>query len=217
MKNKIIALMAVIPLIIMFTIMTLTDSVAVSVAIPVSGVNINTPTENGVLTIDMAEYENDSYLQVEVLPLNAANRGYTLSFSAVDGTGETGEIAVEEDGLIRPLDTGAVRVTATTNDGGYRASIIVNVVSTKAIGAEISVFNFDVPSETYEVRPSSLEGIDYEVSLPGGRFVFSAAAYPSSVTADVAFAAEPYAGSESGGFSIRGRRMSDFRESICSP
>lgn len=72
--------MAVIPLIIMFTIMTLTDSVAVSVAIPVSGVNINTPTENGVLTIDMAEYENDSYLQVEVLPLNAANRGYTLSF-----------------------------------------------------------------------------------------------------------------------------------------
>lgn len=202
MKNKIIALMAVIPLIIMFTIMTLTDSVAVSVAIPVSGVNINTPTENGVLTIDMAEYENDSYLQVEVLPLNAANRGYTLSFSAVDGTGETGEIAVEEDGLIRPLDTGAVRVTATTNDGGYRASIIVNVVSTKAIGAEISVFNFDVPSETYEVRPSSLEGIDYEVSLPGGRFVFSAAAYPSSVTADVAFAAEPYAGSESGGFSI---------------
>lgn len=202
MKNKIIALMAVIPLIIMFTIMTLTDSVAVSVAIPVSGVNINTPTENGVLTIDMAEYENDSYLQVEVLPLNAANRGYTLSFSAVDGTEETGEIAVEEDGLIRPLDTGAVRVTATTNDGGYRASIIVNVVSTKAIGAEISVFNFDVPSETYEVRPSSLEGIDYEVSLPGGRFVFSAAAYPSSVTADVAFAAEPYAGSESGGFSI---------------
>lgn len=202
MKNKIIALMAVIPLIIMFTIMTLTDSVAVSVAIPVSGVNINTPTENGVLTIDMAEYENDSYLQVEVLPLNAANRGYTLSFSAVDGTGETGEIAVEEDGLIRPLDTGAVRVTATTNDGGYRASIIVNVVSTKAIGAEISVFNFDVPSETYEVRPSSLEGIDYEVSLPGGRFVFSAAAYPSSVTADVAFAAEHYAGSESGGFSI---------------
>ena len=202
MKNKIIALMAVIPLIIMFTIMTLTDSVAVSVAIPVSGVNINTPTENGVLTIDMAEYENDSYLQVEVLPLNAANRGYTLSFSAVDGTGETGEIAVEEDGLIRPLDTGAVRVTATTNDGGYRASIIVNVVSTKAIGAEISVFNFDVPSETYEVRPSSLEGIDYEVTLPGGRFVFSAAAYPSSVTADVAFAAEPYAGSESGGFSI---------------
>lgn len=202
MKNKIIALMAVIPLIIMFTIMTLTDSVAVSVAIPVSGVNINTPTENGVLTIDMAEYENDSYLQVEVLPLNAANRGYTLSFSAVDGTEETGEIAVEEDGLIRPLDTGAVRVTATTNDGGYRASIIVNVVSTKAIGAEISVFNFDVPSETYEVRPSSLEGIDYDVSLPGGRFVFSAAAYPSSVTADVAFAAEPYAGSESGGFSI---------------
>lgn len=202
MKNKIIALMAVIPLIIMFTIMTLTDSVAVSVAIPVSGVNINTPTENGVLTIDMAEYENDSYLQVEVLPLNAANRGYTLSFSAVDGTGETGEIAVEEDGLIRPLDTGAVRVTATTNDGGYRASIIVNVVSTKAIGAEISVFNFDVPSETYEVRPSSLEGIDYEVSLPGGRFVFSAAAYPSSVTADVAFAAEHYTGSESGGFSI---------------
>lgn len=203
MKNKIIALMAVIPLIIMFTIMTLTESVAVSVAIPVSGVNINTPTENGVLTIDMAEYENDSYLQVEVLPLNAANRGYTLSFSAVDGMGETGEIEVDEDGLIRPLDTGAVRVTATTNDGGYRASIIVNVVSTKAIGAEISVFNFDVPSEIYEVRPSSLEGIDYEISLPGGRFVFSAAAYPSSVTADVSFAAEPFEDKEiDGGFTI---------------
>lgn len=203
MRNKIIALMAVIPLIIMFTIMTVTESVAVTVDIPVSGVSIQTPTDGGVLTIDMAEYEYDSYLQVEVLPLTAANRKYTVSFSEVEGSEETGEIVVEDDGLIRPVDTGMVRVTVTTNDGGYRDSIIVNVVSTKAIGAAISVYNRDVPTETYAVRPSALEGIDYEVSLPGGRYVFSAAAYPVSVTADVSFACEPYAdeGAE-GGFEI---------------
>lgn len=203
MKNKIIALMAVIPLIIMFTIMTVTRSAAVTVSIPVSGVTIDTPTENGVLTIDMAEYEYDSYLQVEVLPLTAVNRQYTVAYSAVEGASETGEIVVDDDGLIRPVNTGMVRVTVTTNDGGYRDSIIVNVVSTKATGAKISVFNRDVPTEVYDVRPSALEGIDYEVDLPGGRFVFSAESYPVSVTADVSFAGEPYAdeGAE-GGFEI---------------
>ena len=76
MKNKIIALMAVIPLIILFTIMTLTSSVSVAISIPVSGVVISTPTTDGVLTLDMAEYMNDKYLQVEVLPYGAANRKY---------------------------------------------------------------------------------------------------------------------------------------------
>ena len=46
MKNKIIALMALVPLIIMFTVMTLTEAASVRVQIPVSGVEITTPTLN---------------------------------------------------------------------------------------------------------------------------------------------------------------------------
>ena len=192
MRNKIIALMAVIPLIVMFTIMTLTESVSVAISIPVSGVRITTETEDGVLTIDMAEYESDKYLSVEVLPLTAANRGYRLEFAPVDENSAEGKIEVSEDGLITPLDTGMVKVTAVTDDGGFRASIIVNVVSSKAIGADVSVYDRDVPSILFEVRDTDVPGMDGEVEVRGGRLGFEAAVRPSSVTADVTFSAEPY-------------------------
>ena len=124
MKNKLIALMAVIPLIGMFTIMTFTGAASVAVDIPVSGVEIASGAEDGVITVDIAEYENDEYIIVNVLPVNAANREYDLEFSAVEGS-EEGSITVEEDGLILPEKTGAVKVTAVTRDGGFRASVIV--------------------------------------------------------------------------------------------
>ena len=86
MKNKLIALMAVIPLIILFTLLAFLGTASVSVAIPVSGVRILSGAEDGVLTIDLAEYEYDEYLRVEVLPLGAADRGYDLELSSVDGS-----------------------------------------------------------------------------------------------------------------------------------
>ena len=138
MKNKLIALMAVIPLIVMFTIMTFTGAASVAVDIPVSGGEIASGAEDGVITVDIAEYENDEYIIVNVLPVNAANREYDLEFSAVEGSDE-GSITVEEDGLILPEKTGAVKVTAVTRDGGFRASVIVNVISSKALSADISL------------------------------------------------------------------------------
>ena len=121
MRNKLIALMAVIPLIVMFTIMTFTESASVAVSIPVSGVEISTETENGVLTIDMAEYEYDDFLRVDVKPEAAANREYDLEFSAVEGS-EQGEIEVEEDGLIVPVSPGAVKVQSLATAVSARAS-----------------------------------------------------------------------------------------------
>lgn len=198
MRNKLIALMAVIPLIVMFTIMTFTESASVAVSIPVSGVEISTETENGVLTIDMAEYEYDDFLRVDVKPEAAANREYDLEFSAVEGS-EQGEIEVEEDGLIVPVSPGAVKVTAVTRDGGFRASIVINVVSTKALGATVSVSGREEPYPSYEVKPADEDaGYDYALTLPGGSFLFETRAIPTSVSADVTYSVLPEEGSEHG-------------------
>ena len=198
MRNKLIALMAVIPLIVMFTIMTFTESASVAVSIPVSGVEISAETENGVLTIDMAEYEYDDFLRVDVKPEAAANREYDLEFSAVEGS-EQGEIEVEEDGLIVPVSPGAVKVTAVTRDGGFRASIVINVVSTKALGATVSVSGREEPYPSYEVKPADEDaGYDYALTLPGGSFLFETRAIPTSVSADVTYSVLPEEGTEHG-------------------
>lgn len=202
MKNKLIALMAVIPLIVMFTIMTFTGAASVAVSIPVSGVEVSaTGAEDGILTIDMADYAYDKYIRVNVLPVNAANREYDLEFSAVEGS-EEGAITVEEDGRIIPEKTGAVKVTAVTRDGGFRASAIVNVISSKALDADITVVGRDDDAE-YEVSPSESGETDYEVTLPGGAFLFDAKALPASVSADVTYSARPYGeNGTQGGFEI---------------
>lgn len=202
MKNKIIALMAVIPLIILFTIMTLTSSVSVAISIPVSGVVISTPTTDGVLTLDMAEYMNDKYLQVEVLPYGAANRKYKLEFSSVEGS-ERGEVRITDDGLIVPEKTGTVKITAVTNDGGFRDSIIVNVISTKALGVTMSAYSVDGTSEQYEFSPCAEAGIDLQVTVETGRVQFEAASFPPQVSADIRYSVTPLGGASAEGFDIR--------------
>lgn len=203
MKNKIIALMAVIPLIILFTIMTLTSTVSIAVDIPVSGVKINTPTDGGVLTIDMGEYQNDSFLQVDVLPYGAVNRGYKIEFSDVEGS-ERGEIEIESDGRILPKRTGMVKVSVVTHDGGFRDSIIVNVTSSRALGVAMSAYDADEPSRVYEFRPSAASGIDYEVTVDSGAVAFDASPYPSSASADVVYGLMPLGdgGGIEGGFTV---------------
>ena len=200
MKNKLIALMAVIPLIILFTLLAFLGTASVSVAIPVSGVRILSGAEDGVLTIDLAEYEYDEYLRVEVLPLGAADRGYDLELSSVDGSPQ-GDVAVEDDGLVVPEGTGMVRVTAVTHDGGYRASVIVNVISTKALGADVYAVGAD--GTEYAAEESSAEDADYELTLPLGSYVFETYAQPASVTVDAGYSASPYGeyGTE-GGFTV---------------
>ena len=200
MKNKLIALMAVIPLIGMLTIMAFTGAASVAVDIPVSGVEIASGAEDGVITVDIAEYENDEYIIVNVLPVNAANREYDLEFSAVEGS-EEGGITVEEDGLILPEKTGAVKVTAVTRDGGFRASVIVNVISSKALSADVTVVGRE-DHKQYDLVASDGDA-DYEVTIPGGEFVFEATAQPVSVTADVTYSVKPCGEDDAaGGFDI---------------
>ena len=45
--------------------------------IPVTGIVITTPSEGGMLLIDLAAYEGDVCLTAEVLPKGARNRGYS--------------------------------------------------------------------------------------------------------------------------------------------
>ena len=94
-----------------------------------------------------------------------------------------------------------VRVTAVTHDGGYRASVIVNVISTKALGADVYAVGAD--GTEYAAEESSAEDADYELTLPLGSYVFETYAQPASVTVDAGYSASPYGeyGTE-GGFTV---------------
>ena len=108
---------------------------------------------------------------------------------------------MEDDGLVVPEGTGMVRVTAVTHDGGYRASVIVNVISTKALGADVYAVGAD--GTEYAAEESSAEDADYELTLPLGSYVFETYAQPASVTVDAGYSASPYGeyGTE-GGFTV---------------
>lgn len=182
MRNKLIALMAIIPLIVLFTLMTFTRTASVAVDIPVAGVELKTDAEDGVINIDISDYEYDKYIGVEVLPLNAKNRGYDLEYSSVDG-GTQGRIELDKEGRIIPRETGMVKVTAVTRDGGYRASVIVNVTASKAVGARF----FATDEEGERVFAASSSRADLEIELGGGEYVFTADALPASVHTDVRY------------------------------
>lgn len=183
MKNKLLVLVALLPVTILFMLTAFTNAAAVSVRIPVSGVRINSDAVDGVMTVDMADEEGKRVF-VEVLPQGAANRGYDLELTQVEGSVE-GEIELKEDGLILPVRTGLVKLTAVTHDGGHKASVIVNVVSSGVTGAVPEVR--DEEGGSVAVTPSAEDGIDYETTLRAGSYTVVMNTQPTGLSPDVRF------------------------------
>jgi len=65
-------------------------------------------------------------LKATILPENATNKGITWS------SGDTEVAVVSAKGEVSGVDEGTTTITATTNDGGFKASCKVKVTSTRA-------------------------------------------------------------------------------------
>lgn len=176
MKKKVILLIIILPLIFILTLFTIGAAVSVIIAVPVSGIEITTASAEGVLTIDISDYDplNLPVLSVAVQPLNAKNRDWSYS-----AEGDSVRLIQAKEGyLINPEKVGTTKLTVRSKDGGYTDSLTVEVVSGKLWDVE--------PTLTFEGGELSLTSTDlnrYTVTLDsakGKRYQFGADAVPSS-------------------------------------
>ncbi|HKL94348.1 MAG TPA: Ig-like domain-containing protein, partial [Clostridia bacterium] len=154
MKKKIVALMAVIPLILLFTVFSVSGAVSLAISIPVASITIENK-KDGVLVLDNANYESNFKLYIHVNPLKAANKGYTKTLELLDNPdGDANEVmTILDDGTVKLKDKiGKVKVTYTSNDGGYTDSVILIATSSKvmSLSATATAINDIVPIDTVQ-------------------------------------------------------------------
>ena len=179
MKNKVILLIMMIPLLFMLVVYGVSKTISIVVDIPVSGIQITSQHENGLLSLDMAEYKGDFRLEAQVLPAEAKNRGYSITVDPVDS--ENAPISFASDGTLVINDTGKAKVTVTSDERAFTDSIIVSVTSSKLINLYPSLTE-DVFESAVALTPSTEEGVDYEATIESGSYHMSVAMHPSNLS-----------------------------------
>ncbi|MBE5746465.1 MAG: hypothetical protein E7359_04200 [Clostridiales bacterium] len=124
MKNKVVALMLLIPLLLIFTTFSLANVSSLYVPVSVSSI---TSLNKNVEYIELTE-NNTLNIQNQILPLKAENQEVTYSKSSV-GNYSMPNINISNDGIITAFTPGTCKITTTTNDGGYVSSFILEVNS----------------------------------------------------------------------------------------
>lgn len=179
MKKKIMILMLFIPLMLMVTIFSVSKVVGIAVDIAASGIHITTQNDDGIISIDMATYQEDIYITAEVEPLKAKNKNYSYVVTGVSGD-DSADIEIAENGLLKVNGTGSAKVTVTSASGGYSDSIIVNVHSTKVLDILPSLKNAGESEIT--LKSSANEQYDYSVDIISGLYSLSAIVNPVNLS-----------------------------------
>lgn len=139
MKKNVIALMLVLPLLFVFTVFSSGNVASLGVSVSVNGVEILNSPQNDTLHVDLANYNNDFTLDVKVTPENASDKKVSFVVEEVPGSAFA-DVSVSEAGVVTAKSTGIARISAVTNDGGYRDSITVNVTSSKPYGMNVALY-----------------------------------------------------------------------------
>ncbi len=142
MKKNVIALMLVLPLLFVFTVFSSGNVASLGVSVSVNGVEILNSPQNDTLHVDLANYNNDFTLDVKVTPENASDKKVSFVVEEVPGSAFA-DVSVSEAGVVTAKSTGIARISAVTNDGGYRDSITVNVTSSKPYGMNVSLYGLN--------------------------------------------------------------------------
>lgn len=142
MKKNVIALMLVLPLLFVFTVFSSGNVASLGVSVSVNGVEILNSPQNDTLHVDLANYNNDFTLDVKVTPENASDKKVSFVVEEVSGSAFA-DVSVSEAGVVTAKSTGIARISAVTNDGGYRDSITVNVTSSKPYGMNVALYGLN--------------------------------------------------------------------------
>jgi len=139
--TKVILLMLIIPLLLVFTMVTTIDMTSIMVDIPVTSVEIE---GEEILFVDVNQENNFVKLNTVVNPKEATNKGVTYSIESTNGD-KLAIVDISKDGIVSPKSAGTVKVIATA-DGGRQDSVQINFYSTKVNEVEqiTETINLDI-------------------------------------------------------------------------
>lgn len=180
MKKRVIALMIFIPLMLMLTVFSVGKAVSLVVDIPVSGIHITTQTSDGILSLDMADYQDNIFITAEVEPLNAKNKNYTYQITGVESEAPADITIDENSGLLMINGTGAAKITVVSTEGGYTDSIIVNTYSSKVLNLEPTLLN--AIGENIDLTEVTGEDYQYTANILSGIYRFHAGIFPNNLS-----------------------------------
>ena len=138
MTKKLILLVLAFPLLLMVCLFATTESVSLSISIPVSGIEI---IGNEVVYLSLDDNEK-YFVDYVIYPTNAENAEVTMTTEKI-GDDRLAELDFE-DGYIVPRSVGRAKVYINTVDGGYKDSFIVQVDSNRLQSIECSVAKSDI-------------------------------------------------------------------------
>lgn len=172
MKKNVIALMLVLPLLFVFTVFSSGNVASLGVSVSVNGVEILNSPQNDTLHVDLASYNGDFTLDVKVTPENASDKKVSFVVKEVPGSAFA-DVSVSEAGVVTAKSTGIARISAVTNDGGYRDSITVNVTSSKPYGMNVSLYGLN--SDENLLTPTAN---GYTAQVTTGTYRYETSLYP---------------------------------------
>lgn len=133
MNKKLILLILVLPLILMISLFTTVNTVSLTVAVPVSKIEI---LGSKMVYLDL-DKEEKYFIDYAVYPTTASNQKVEFS-TEPNGNARLAELEYK-DGYICPKSVGQAKVYLTTADGGFKDSLIVQVDANSLQAIECSV------------------------------------------------------------------------------
>ncbi len=175
MKQKVLALVMIVPLIFMIALFSVGKVASIFVDIPASGISITTQTQDGFIDVDLANYTNDIYLKANVEPAGAKNKAYRFEVSALEDEKQA-DIKIEDDGRLVINSDGKAKITAVSADKGFKDSIIVSAYSTKVLFVTPQVE--DVMYNKLELHKTDS---GYNLEMTTGEYEFDSLIYPKEI------------------------------------
>ena len=131
MAKKLILLLLIIPIVVMILLFAASQTVANLVDVRVEGIEI---TGDKIIYLYMDKGETSYTLEYTVYPTGAKNKGVYVGVEAYgDAPVAEFDFNMEEEGkvVITPLSAGSAKLTLTTIERGFPASVVIHVISTK--------------------------------------------------------------------------------------
>ena len=180
MRNKIIAFIFIIPILLILLLFGVSKAIGNTVQIPVRGIALhNTEGKNKDLKenrIFDTDQQKEFKMFVNVIPANAKNKNIDVEIENLDPKNKVEATVKKMQGgySIEFRGTGKVKISCMTKEGGYTASMIMRVIQSKTFKIEQRLYdtydNKNFTPEENEISP--VENTKFKINLRNKPYQF---------------------------------------------
>ena len=180
MRNKIIAFIFIIPILLILLIFGVSKAIGNTVQIPVRGIALhNTEGKNKDLKenrIFDTDQQKEFKMFVNVIPANAKNKNIDVEIENLDPKNKVEATVTKMQGgySIEFRGTGKVKISCMAKEGGYTASMIMRVIQSKTFKIEQRLYdtydNKNFTPEENEISP--VENTKFKINLRNKPYQF---------------------------------------------